>query len=149
MYKNALKTDLKTIFKVPRVDVGRPVETCIEQGVLCVDVETVRTYAQDGQAMARVTGTVGMRATDKENKSGYLIKKINEAPELILSRFWFGVREENAAFSPAEFELKGHKIRFTYFYKEEYNPARGPLAGASWRVRLNDTWRGICGFFKS
>ncbi len=148
MYKNALKADLKTIFKVPRVDVGRAVETCIEQGILCVDVENVRTYAQDGQAVARVSGYVGIRAAEKENKSGYLIKKINEAPELILSRFWFGVREENAAFSPAELELKGHKIRFTYFYKEEYNPAPGPLEEAYWRGKLNGMWQIWKRFFK-
>ena len=148
MYKQALKTDLKTIFKVPRVDVGRAVETCIEQGILCADIEQVRVYAQDGQAVARVSGYVGLWATDKENKSGYLIKKINEAPELLVQRFWFGVREETAAFSPAEFELKGHKIRFTYFYKEEYNPAPGPLAGAGWRVKLNEVWQFCCNIFR-
>lgn len=148
MYKDSLKTDLKTIFKVLRVDVGRAVETCLEQGVLCVDVENVRTYAQDGQAVARVSGYVGMRATDKANKNGYLLKKINEAPELILKRFWFGVREETAAFSPADFELKGYKIRFTYFYKEEYNPAPGPLAGAGWRVKINEVWQFCSRFFR-
>lgn len=148
MYKHALKTDLKAIFKVPRVDIWRAVETCVEQGILCVDVENVRVYAQDGQAWARVSGYVGLRATDTESKSGYLIKKINEAPELILQRFCFGVREETAAFSPAEFELKGHKIRFIYFYKEEYNPAPGPLAGAGWRVKLNGIWQIWKCFFK-
>lgn len=148
MYKNALEADLKTIFKVPRVDIGRAVENCIEQGVLCVDIENARMSAQDGKATARVTGYIGIRATMKERKSGYLIKKINEADGDLTKRFWFSPSEENSSFSPADFELKGYKLRFTYFYREEYNPARGPLAGASWRVHLNDAWHGICRFFK-
>lgn len=132
MYREALKRDLKAIFKLKRVDVERSLETCIEQDVLCVDVESVKTGAEDGQATARVSGTIGVRSTDKHRMSGFLIKKINEAPAELLARFWFSQKEEHTAFSPADFELKGYRLSFTYFYKEEYNPAKGPLALANW-----------------
>ena len=112
MYQEQLKKDLKTIFKVPRVDVG-------------------------------------IRATEQENKNGYLIKKINEAPELLVSRFWFSPQEEQAAFSPAEFELKGYKVRFTYFYSSQYNLPQGTLEDATWHVVVNRVKQAIINFFKS
>lgn len=147
MYTQALETDLKAIFKTKRVDVGRSVESCIEQGILCVDIERADIAASEGRAFGRVEGTVGLRGTLKDSLSGMLAKKINEAPAGLVSRFWFSAREERTAFGPVEQELKGYKVKFIYFYREEYNPPRGPLAGASWRLKVNDVWKYCCNFF--
>lgn len=138
MYKKQLEKDLQTIFKTKAVRICSAAET-LEQDVLCVDIASARTGAQSGRAWARVSGTVAIRGTAAKNLSGFLIKKINEAPAEDVARFWFSGKEV-AAQLPIGWELKAYQMDFAYFYKEEYAPVKGILEYAKlvWKFIIGE-----------
>ena len=138
MYKKQLEKDLQKIFKTKAVRFCSPMET-LEQDVLCVDIASARTGAQEGRAWVRVSGTIALRGTAAKNLSGFLIKKINEAPAEDVARFWFSGSEQ-AGQTPLGCELKVYQLDFTYFYEEEYAPVKGILEYAKlvWKFIIGE-----------
>lgn len=123
MFKKQLEADLQAIFKMKAVRFCAAADT-IEQDVLCVDIASVRSGAQAGRAWARVSGTLAIKGTLKKNPSGFLTKKLYEAPADALGRFWFSGKE-TPALTPLSWEIKSYQMDFTYFYEEEYAPVKG------------------------
>lgn len=118
---------LKEIFGLKKVTFDEPSEV-FEQDTLFVVIEECLSRATQGNAYAKVTGSIVIFSERDKLPYGFFAKRIAQAPATATKEFFFFDTDVDALNSPARLQnISERRSRFVYLYSGQYDPNQGLL----------------------
>lgn len=125
--RDDVEKKLREIFGIDKVTFSEP--GSFEQDTLFVEVEDCKVRPSKGFAYGQLTGSLVLFTQAEKAPLGFFAKRINNSGTKAKDFFFYEVDTEILN-SPARVQnISERRCRFRYFYKEQYDPARGQLAG--------------------
>lgn len=126
MFRPILEKKLKDIFGLPAVRYGSINERS-EKNVVWVEIFSVKTSPRDGNIYFRVSGRLGINATAKNYKFGFLKERIGKATAEARKGMFFSSVDDNVSFADYNDEFVKPTVDFTFRISLPYDPPSGEI----------------------
>jgi hypothetical protein len=127
VFNKSLQSKLERIFGFKKTTFDAPSDS-YEQDTLFIEVEKASSRIFDGLALCKVDGTLIVYSQANKLPFGYFNKALSKAAAQDVKDFFFYDVDVDVASSPARLQnIHERRIRFVFFYKEQYDPNKGQL----------------------